>query len=284
MQIKLSVALVTRNRPDSLERTLKSLSAQNIQPYEVIVSDDSNDTDLKQRNIQIVQRYGCIYIEGPQKGLYANRNYVAKKCTGTHIRTMDDDHEFLDNHLHECLKAIESEPETIWTIGEYLPQQNEKLIPSPIAGQLHPRGYSYLPKDMNNYFGISCGGTIYPKSIIDKNLLNCDYYKFGAMYLEYGARLKKAGYTIKPLRSTYIIHRTGQTTANELSKQIITEARLFSMLCLSFVHYPTYSNKMKTIFQIMLGLLTRKYVFKIVCNALKNFQRVISKSSFDNEQ
>src|SRR3954451_9899484 len=115
--MKLSVALVTRNRPDSLARTLESLSRQNVQPYEVILSDDSDVESMISANAELAQKYSCKYLKGPGRGLYANRNFVAKSCIGTHIRTMDDDHEFPENHLTECLKAIEKEPNTIWTIG-----------------------------------------------------------------------------------------------------------------------------------------------------------------------
>ena len=41
--IRLSVALLTRNRPESLRRCLASLRAQDCQPSEIIVSDDSDD-------------------------------------------------------------------------------------------------------------------------------------------------------------------------------------------------------------------------------------------------
>jgi len=41
--IRLSVALVTRNRPESLDRCLASLRAQDTQPFEIAVSDDGDD-------------------------------------------------------------------------------------------------------------------------------------------------------------------------------------------------------------------------------------------------
>jgi glycosyltransferase involved in cell wall biosynthesis len=277
MNIKLSIALVTRNRPDSLERTLKSIGKQDIQPYEIIISDDSDNLTLKRKNISLAKLYGCIYVEGQQRGLYANRNFTAKKCSGTHVRTMDDDHEFPENHFEKCFEAIELEPSTIWTIGEYshTVKEAKRMIPSPIAGQLHPRGYSYTPKNMNDYYGISCGGTIYPISAIDKNILNCDYYKFGMMYLEYGARLKKTGYTIKPLRTTYIIHHSERTTASELTVQIINEARLFAMFCLAFSHQPEIKNKLQTVLQIVLEVSSIKYSLRTVFDAFKNYRKFI---------
>jgi glycosyltransferase involved in cell wall biosynthesis len=270
--IKLSIALVTRNSQENLKTVLTSVFSQKSAIYEVIISDDSNDEDFIQQNRLISQNFGCKYISGPQKGLYANRNYVLKNCSGTHIRTMDDDHTFPENHFSECFKAIESEPNTIWTIGEYLIRELNRPLPSPIAGQLDPRGFSYAPKEMENYYGISCGGTIYPKFILSNNVLNLEYYKFGIMYLEYGARLKKLGYTIKALRTTYLIHNDEKTTASELSVNIIQEARLFSMLSLSFLYQPSFSNKFKTIFQITIEVIKLKYNFITINRTLEKFR------------
>ena len=42
-EARLSVALVTRNRAASLERTLQSLRSQSVEPWEVVVSDDSDE-------------------------------------------------------------------------------------------------------------------------------------------------------------------------------------------------------------------------------------------------
>src|SRR4051812_34264064 len=97
--ILLSIALVTRNRPKSLERTLQSLRIQKIWPHEVVISDDSDIEAAIKQNKRLALLYACKYIKGPGRGLYANRNFAAKHCSGTHIRTMDDDHEFPENHL-----------------------------------------------------------------------------------------------------------------------------------------------------------------------------------------
>ena len=99
--LSLSVALVTRNRPDSLQRTLRSLRAQDLQPFEVVVSDDSEPA-LAGATRDVALEHGCRYLTGPQRGLYANRNAAALACQGTHVRTMDDDHEFPGGHAAAC--------------------------------------------------------------------------------------------------------------------------------------------------------------------------------------
>ena len=115
--ISISVALVTRNRPESLRRTLDSIRKQCTQPYEVVISDDSDD-EYREATHSIAKELDCRYIIGPSRGLYANRNHVALACCGTHIRTMDDDHTFDEDHFSICQDAVTSDPGSIWTTGE----------------------------------------------------------------------------------------------------------------------------------------------------------------------
>jgi glycosyltransferase involved in cell wall biosynthesis len=110
--IRLSVALVTRDHPESLERGLTSLRAQNVQPFEVIIADDSG-VEYKAATQAVAEEYGCIYCVGPHRGLYANRNFAFLQCQGTHIRTMDDDHILPPGHLMQCLEAIKKDPKAI---------------------------------------------------------------------------------------------------------------------------------------------------------------------------
>lgn len=276
---RLSIALVTRNRPESLRRTLQSLSLQKNQPFEVLISDDSDIEECKVENMIVAEQFGCLYYEGPKKGLYANRNFVATKCSGTHIRTMDDDHEFPVGHFEECMNAINSNPEAIWTIGEYYVDEPCRYLPPRVPGQLHPRGYSYQPNDLKNYYGISCGGTIYPRTIVDMNLLNCDIYPFGIMYLEYGARLKKLGYNIQFLTSTYIIHNDTITSAAEINKTVIYQARIFSMLCLSFYHQPSSKNKFETLVQLISEFARFKYSYRTFFKAYNKFKSFVAFSN-----
>src|SRR5260221_14186281 len=109
---QLSVALVTRNRPASLERSLTSLWAQEDRPFEVIISDDS-DAEIAPVIQRIAGTFGCTYLRGPRRGLYANRNFVVLSCRGTHIRTMDDDHILPPEHLSKCLAAVQTDRNAI---------------------------------------------------------------------------------------------------------------------------------------------------------------------------
>lgn len=271
-EIKLSIAIVTRNRPDSLEETLISLAAQSVRPFEILISDDSNEQAFRIKTRELAKKFDCIYIEGPQKGLYANRNFVARKCTGTHFRTMDDDHYFPVDHLEKCIEAIQKEPDIIWTIGEYYPESKNRPVPPPIPGQLHPRGFAKVPDNMNEYYGISCGGTIYPSLVVDKEILNCEIYRFGNTFLEYGARLKSKGFQIKFLPDTYFVHNAVATSASELTSRHINEARLFSMFALSFDHQRNWWNILQTIGQVFFEICTGNNRISEVLTAYRNFR------------
>ncbi len=271
-EIKLSVALVTRNRPDSLERTLKSLRAQDVQPWEVIVSDDS-DAEYALEVERVAAAHDCRYLTGPHRGLYSNRNHVALACNGTHIRTMDDDHEFPRDHFDECLKAIACDPQSVWIIGEFLPAQKIKAIPD-CPGQLNPRGFSTTPPDTQACWAISDGASMYPRSIFEAGIHYIADYKFGAAYLEFGSRLNWLGYRLRHLNSTYIIHHYDPNTRSFLDLSIDLASRFCAMLCHSYIYQPTMLNKALCHLEILKQIvLHRMIAIKALATGLSGFRK-----------
>src|SRR5437868_4802839 len=255
-ETRLSVALVTRNRPSSLERALKSLRSQDIQPWEVIISDDS-DVGYTADVRRMVTNYGCEYIPGPRRGLYANRNHVVRFCRGTHIRTMDDDHEFPAGHMAECLAAISRDPEAVWIIGEFLPNQEYRDEPPECPGQLHPRGFSVPPPNPDDCWAIADGATIYPRKVFDSGLRFAESFKFGAPYLEFGSRLHFLGYRIRQITSTYVVHHYDPENRSLADPEEELAAEFFAMLCHSLIYQPSLKNKALTVSQIGLMMVRR---------------------------
>jgi glycosyltransferase involved in cell wall biosynthesis len=283
MEIKISIALVTRNRPDQLRRCLKSVRAGQSYYHEIIVSDDSDDEDAAEKNQELCRLNNCHYFKGPRNGLYANRNHVAQLCRGTHIRTMDDDHTFPDEHFKKCLAEVKETPDQILTIGEYFSFQKERGLPPPIPGQLHPRGFSVPPPNLGDYCGISCGGTIYPRKVIDSGILNCDLYKFGKMYLEYGMRLRHLGYSIRPMFTTYLIHHHESSNQSRFHDFLIQEARVFAMLSLSKFYRPTILNRLLTSYEILKSIVCRKIDIHSIRRAYDNHRKFI-RSEFEGSE
>jgi glycosyltransferase involved in cell wall biosynthesis len=253
-KIRMSVALVTRNRPASLERTLQSLRKQNVQPFEVIVSDDSDDENTSDVE-RITQQYGCRHLRGPRRGLYANRNRVVLACEGTHIRTMDDDHEFPEGHFQKCFEAVENDADSVWIIGEHNAGGDHYSNPPPCPGQLTARGYSAAPPDPENCWALADGATIYPRIIFDRGVRYVERFKFGAGYLEFGSRLHWLGYRIRQLLTTYVIHHFDPTMRSFSDLEGDMASRFFAMLCHSYIYQAAAANKLRCTLEITKELM-----------------------------
>jgi glycosyltransferase involved in cell wall biosynthesis len=225
--LRLSAALVTRHRPESLARCLASLRAQEAQPGEVVISDDSADPAAIAANTVIAQNFGARYIAGPRRGLYANRNAAALACTGTHLRTMDDDHTFPAGHFARCLEAIETDPGAVWTCSERSFIDGRALPFTEFATQLHPSGAACEVTDPDDNWAIADGATIYPREVFQAGLRLVEDYPYGSSYLEFGALLYQRGWHSRCIRGTFVEHHTDDATRTREAP----ESCLFASLC-----------------------------------------------------
>jgi glycosyltransferase involved in cell wall biosynthesis len=230
LNIQLSIALLTRNRPQSLDLCLESLRSQSCQPFEVIVSDDS-DAQHQLQVQQIAEKWRCQYASGPRKGLYSNRNYAALKCSGTHIRTMDDDHRLPVDHLATCVDAVASDPTAIWTVGErgYVDGQYHATLET--ANQLHPSGLGQSVQDLDDNWAIADGSTIYPAQVFEQGHKMVEWYGYGPSYLEFGPYLYRHGFKSRCVRGALVEHYADKTTLNRMNDSRAIESRLFASLC-----------------------------------------------------
>jgi glycosyltransferase involved in cell wall biosynthesis len=256
-EVRLSVALVTRNRPESLARTLRSLRAQHVQPFEVVVSDDS-DPERVEETKAVALEHGARHVIGPHRGLYANRNAVALCCEGTHVRTMDDDHEFPVDHIAVCMRAVAQRPQAIWIIGECLPGEEASAQPAACPAQLHPRGHSVNPPPAARIWAIADGAAIYPREIFERGLRFSESFPFGAAYLEWGSRLNWLGYEIRHLVETFVIHHFDPMARSINNIRSNAGSRLFAGMCHSFIYQPSLRNRALTVAEFAATIRRRR--------------------------
>ena len=238
--IRLSIALVTRNRPESLDRCLASIRAQNVQPFEVVISDDSN-LDRAHETKDVANRWDCRYVAGPRRGLYANRNHVALACEGTHIRTVDDDHLFPANHLELCLEAVRSDPQSIWTTGE-LTFTGDKYDTAPFAGQLTVDGLAGAVKDINDNWAIADGSTIYPREVFAQGHRMVEWFGYGSSYLEFGAYLYRHDFKSRCIPNALVEHHPTEDSSlltRSNTKKVI-ESRIYACICYNVYFRPNW--------------------------------------------
>ncbi len=91
--MRLSVCITTMNAVDDLNSCLQALWHSSIKPSYVIVSDDSLAVEIQQQNRHIVSQYPQTdYVEGPHKGVCANRNWALQHLPpDDFVAFIDDD-------------------------------------------------------------------------------------------------------------------------------------------------------------------------------------------------
>jgi len=85
----VTAVIVTRNRIPLLRRTLDSIRESQYKVSEIIVSDDSTNWDTQQ---MLAREYPEVtWIEGPRRGISANRNRGMSVAHSDYILLSDDD-------------------------------------------------------------------------------------------------------------------------------------------------------------------------------------------------
>lgn len=231
-EILLSVALVTRNRPESLERCLKSWRSQTVSPLEIVVSDDSDD-EYCQRIKDLAARFDCIYTQGPRRGLYANRNNAALNCRGSHVLSADDDHTHPTNYIEQAIATVSQDPNRVWIFAERSPHTDPGRPPG-CPPELHRSGAGIAPSDPSDCSAIADGSSVYPRKIFDDGLRYDETYRFGSIWYLWGKVLVANGWRISFSDATFIEHH--EDTEDRLRDIAALKQQLECMTYVIFVN------------------------------------------------
>jgi glycosyltransferase involved in cell wall biosynthesis len=115
--LNISVIIPTKDRTESLNRTLLSIYSQTLLPKEIIIV-ESNEVKLTKNEIPEPPNDLSIIIERTQPSVCTQRNIGIKISTGKYILLCDDDIEISKNYISE--------------LANYLNKQNEVDIVSGI--------------------------------------------------------------------------------------------------------------------------------------------------------
>ena len=103
MQPKVSVVIPAYNAAETIERTLRSIYAQTIVPFEIVIGDDAS-TD---NTVELARKMGATVLELPKSNGAAARNAAFEATTGDYIFLIDADDEWLPNKIETHLRAHE---------------------------------------------------------------------------------------------------------------------------------------------------------------------------------
>ncbi len=194
--MKLSACITTRNRTKELDACLRALWNSTVKPHSVVVSDDSPDKEVQQQNRQIVEQYpGTTYLNGPQRGVCANRNNAVNAIipSETNLVCFIDDDICVEPDFIACaLERYKKMP---------LAQRNcfilSGLSKSPCGNELRPgkltfRGYftsSNVPET------VAIHAAVFPRKFFEEEQWDENIF-FGYEDAELCLRALKHGYKI----------------------------------------------------------------------------------------
>lgn len=123
----VSVVIATRDRPDSLRRTLDSLLRQEYSNFELLLVDNAPSSDATQLLIQENDLYASrvSYIREERAGLAIAHNRALEEAKGELIAFTDDD-VVLDRHwLSSLVQAFQYDDQVACVTGMILPLEME---------------------------------------------------------------------------------------------------------------------------------------------------------------
>jgi hypothetical protein len=134
LSIRLSVILPTYNVEHYIERCIRSLENQKLDPYsyEIIVVDDGA-TDRSVDKVVALQEqfHNIVLVRQPNAGLSAARNTGIKQAKGTYLLFVDSDDEVEANCLSAMLAIADRNPDTDLLGFNYRIHLNSGLVVLP---------------------------------------------------------------------------------------------------------------------------------------------------------
>lgn len=93
MQLTSSVLIASFQRPVALERCLKALASQTVQPAEIVIAWQENDFETKSlaEGFRKKAPFRVLLIHSSEKGIVAAENAALKEASGEIILLIDDD-------------------------------------------------------------------------------------------------------------------------------------------------------------------------------------------------
>jgi len=103
-----TIVTPTYNRPDKLERAIKSVLKQTFRDFEMVIVNDGSTVDYSYIET-ITNELGLKYFYRENNGRSAARNFGIEQAKGQYICLLDDDDAFIENHLEVLFNIIKQQ-------------------------------------------------------------------------------------------------------------------------------------------------------------------------------
>lgn len=124
----ISVAIVTRNRPESLAKTLRTLVLQKKKPLEVILVENNQVKTLESVINKFKNKLKIKYFLEKEIGVASARNLALNVCQTKYLCFTDDDCLLHPSWLQEISKELANNPNVTYFIGDSLVANPNNIV------------------------------------------------------------------------------------------------------------------------------------------------------------
>jgi glucosyl-dolichyl phosphate glucuronosyltransferase len=127
-EFKPSIIIPTYNRPSELRNCIQSLLNQTVKPFEIIIVDDGNLSELPFEQECMDSGIHYKYLKKNRPGLTESRNEGIKIATGDIIFFLDDDVVLFPDYIKEILIIYKSDNGLIGGVGGLIANAEPKRL------------------------------------------------------------------------------------------------------------------------------------------------------------
>ena len=216
--------IITRNAPEDLDLTLRSLTRQSWLDH-IVVSDDS-DRDFHDKTADVAGTYGASHVSGPKRGPTPNRinglRYALSDLPATHVVFADDDMTISEKACESLGKLICLYPNDI--LCPLVEDGSNGPLYHP--GEVNWRGFRSRYAPENGGYGLSDNFMIWPSQVaLDVDWDDTFIYGYSEAWVGYQA--KRNGTNIRILKDVVILHRHPGRNSGGLDKKMVEPARVY---------------------------------------------------------
>lgn len=242
----ITLAILTRNRPNDLQRALAAAYGGDEVPSDVLVSDDSSD-EMRPMVRCLVERYpGARYTAGPRTGLGANENHVVSALLpdAEWVAFIGDDARLSTTYLGEMRRL--------------LAMRHYHTIPSGIeirnGVRVEPNRLSFLGFQSRRYPSYEVGrpletvvvqATAWPVALL-REVRWLEVSSYGYDEVDMAAKARRAGWQIRFEPSVWLYHdqspvgRDEYPAAVEIAR-LYVRLRMFSVYARRPLHLVAFA-------------------------------------------
>lgn len=171
--MRFSVVITTYNYAHLLPDTLRTIAAQTVSDFELLIVDDgsTDDTEKVVGHFRLGFR-DCRYLKKPHTGLADTRNVAVQAARGSHIAFVDADDLWSPRYLGTVRKVFDANPEAQLVLCEGITfwSQDGIITAAKLEGALpHLRGPVRSPDELFLIIrGLSPSGMVFSKALYNQ--------------------------------------------------------------------------------------------------------------------